>query len=47
NAAASLMVADKVSNLKDGVAMARESITSGSANTCLDKLVAASNQGIA
>ena len=47
NAAASLLVADKVSNLKDGVAMARESITSGDAITCLDKLVAISNQGVA
>jgi len=47
NAAASLMVADKVSNLLEGVEMARQSITSGNANTCLDKLVATSNQGLA
>ncbi len=43
NAAASLLVADKVSNLKDGVAMAAEAIDSGSAADTLEKLAAASN----
>lgn len=43
NSAASLMVADKVSNLKGGVAMAAQSIDSGSAAKTLDKLVTASN----
>ena len=43
NAAASLMVADKVDNLKDGVAMAAESIDSGNARKCLDRLVSVSN----
>ncbi|WP_298963215.1 anthranilate phosphoribosyltransferase [uncultured Roseibium sp.] len=43
NAAASLMVADKVDNLKTGVEMAAESIDSGTAADTLEKLVAASN----
>ncbi|MES0809000.1 anthranilate phosphoribosyltransferase [Roseibium sp. SCPC15] len=43
NSAASLLVADKVSNLKDGVEMAANSIDSGSAADTLEKLVAASN----
>ena len=43
NSAASLLVADKVSNLKDGVEMAADSIDSGSAADTLEKLVAASN----
>jgi anthranilate phosphoribosyltransferase len=38
NAAAALLVADKVTNLKDGVAMARESIDSGAAREKLAKL---------
>jgi anthranilate phosphoribosyltransferase len=43
NAAASLLVADKVNTLKDGVEMAAQSIDSGSAADTLEKLVAASN----
>ncbi|GAA0770837.1 anthranilate phosphoribosyltransferase [Roseibium denhamense] len=43
NAAASLIVADKATTLKDGVEMAADSIDSGSAADALDKLVAASN----
>ncbi|MBO6933287.1 MAG: anthranilate phosphoribosyltransferase, partial [Roseibium sp.] len=43
NSAASLLVADKVGNLKDGVAMAAETIDNGSAADTLEKLVAASN----
>ncbi len=43
NAAASLIVADKVTGLKDGVAMAAQSIDSGAAADRLEKLVAASN----
>ncbi|QDG77800.1 anthranilate phosphoribosyltransferase [Labrenzia sp. PHM005] len=43
NSAASLLVADKVGSLKDGVAMAAQSIDTGAASDTLDKLVAASN----
>ena len=43
NSAASLIVADKVNNLKDGVEMAAQSIDSGSAADTLERLVAASN----
>ncbi|WP_269581854.1 anthranilate phosphoribosyltransferase [Roseibium sp. Sym1] len=43
NAAASLMIADKVTSLKDGVDMAANSIDNGSAADTLEKLVAASN----
>ncbi|MEP2705403.1 MAG: anthranilate phosphoribosyltransferase [Roseibium sp.] len=43
NSAASLIVADKVSNLKDGVEMAAQSIDSGAASDTLEKLVDASN----
>lgn len=43
NAAASLLVADKVDNLAAGVDMAANSIDSGSAADTLEKLVAASN----
>ncbi|MEP2578244.1 MAG: anthranilate phosphoribosyltransferase, partial [Roseibium sp.] len=43
NAAASLLVADKVSDLKTGVEQAAQSIDSGSAADTLEKLVAASN----
>ncbi|WP_297838701.1 anthranilate phosphoribosyltransferase [uncultured Roseibium sp.] len=43
NAAASLLVADKVETLKDGAEMAAQSIDSGSAADTLEKLVAASN----
>ncbi|MFT4744010.1 MAG: anthranilate phosphoribosyltransferase [Yoonia sp.] len=38
NAAAALIVADKVNTLPEGVEMARESIDSGAAKTCLKKL---------
>ena len=38
NAAAALIVADKVKALPEGVEMARESIDSGAAKTCLKKL---------
>ncbi|WP_370198180.1 anthranilate phosphoribosyltransferase [Roseibium sp.] len=43
NAAASLLVADKVETLKDGVELAAQSIDSGFAADTLEKLVAASN----
>lgn len=43
NTAASLIVAGKAGNLKDGVEMAAESIDSGSAADRLEKLVAVSN----
>ncbi|MBN9670689.1 anthranilate phosphoribosyltransferase [Roseibium aggregatum] len=43
NAAASLIVADKVADLKEGVELAARSIDDGSAAYTLEKLVAASN----
>jgi anthranilate phosphoribosyltransferase len=43
NSAASLMVADKVTSLRDGVGMAAQAIDNGSAADTLEKLVAASN----
>ncbi|MEL7526329.1 MAG: anthranilate phosphoribosyltransferase [Pseudomonadota bacterium] len=43
NAAASLMVADKARDLKEGVDMAAASIDDGTSAATLDKLVAASN----
>ncbi|WP_420332482.1 anthranilate phosphoribosyltransferase [Roseibium sp.] len=43
NAAASLMVADKAQNLKEGVEMAAASIDDGTSAQTLEKLVAASN----
>jgi anthranilate phosphoribosyltransferase len=43
NAAAALIIAGRVANLKDGVAMAAESIHSGAAKRALEKLVAISN----
>lgn len=43
NSAASLLVADKVTDLKDGVAMAAGAIDSGAAAATLERLVAASN----
>jgi len=43
NSAASLIVADKVTSLTDGVAMAAQSIDTGAAAKALDKLVAVSN----
>jgi anthranilate phosphoribosyltransferase len=43
NAAAALIIAGRVDNLKDGVAMAAVSIGSGAAKKALEKLVAVSN----
>ncbi len=43
NSAAALMVAGKAASLKDGVAMAVQSIDSGKARAALDRLVAVSN----
>ena len=43
NAAAALIIAGRVTNLKDGVAMAAESIRSGAATRALDTLIAVSN----
>ena len=43
NAAAALIIAGRVANLKDGVAQAEESIRSGAAARALDTLVAISN----
>jgi anthranilate phosphoribosyltransferase len=40
NSAATLLVADKVSTLKEGVALARRAIDSGNARAALDRLVA-------
>jgi anthranilate phosphoribosyltransferase len=39
NAAAGLVVGGKAASLRDGIQLARESIRSGSALTCLDRLV--------
>ncbi|MBL6933040.1 MAG: anthranilate phosphoribosyltransferase [Rhodospirillales bacterium] len=43
NAAAALLIADKVDNLSDGVAMAKAAIDDGFARQTLDKLVAITN----
>lgn len=43
NSAAALLIADKVDNLKDGVAMAASAIDEGRARQTLDKLVAITN----
>ncbi|RCL00290.1 MAG: anthranilate phosphoribosyltransferase [Candidatus Tokpelaia sp. JSC188] len=43
NSAAALIIADKVNDLKEGVAMAAESIDSGKAKTILNRLVDVSN----
>lgn len=43
NAAAALIVADKVASLRDGAAMAAKAIDSGAAKAVLQKLVAVSN----
>jgi anthranilate phosphoribosyltransferase len=43
NAAAALMVADKVENLRDGVAMAAQAIDSGAAKATLEKLANMTN----
>ena len=45
NTAAALVVAGKISNLRDGVALARETIDSGRAREKLDALVAITNSG--
>jgi len=45
NSAAALIVADKVSTLKDGVAMAADTVDNGDATKTLAKLVAVSNGG--
>lgn len=45
NAAASLIVAEKVNNLKEGAKLAANSIDSGAAKTVLEKLVLTSNDG--
>ncbi len=44
NGAGALMVAEKVDGLKDGVAMAANSIDSGAAQSALDKMVKITNQ---
>jgi anthranilate phosphoribosyltransferase len=43
NAAAALIVADRVTNLKDGAAMAAQAIDSGDAKAALARLIAVSN----
>lgn len=43
NAAAALIIAGKVETLKDGVALAAQSIDSGKAKAALDRLIAVSN----
>lgn len=43
NAGAALLVADKVTSVEDGIAMAREAIDSGAAKNTLARLVAVSN----
>ena len=43
NAAAGFLVAGKAESLRDGVGLARASITSGGAMASLDKLVEATN----
>lgn len=45
NAGAALLVAGKATNLKEGVRLAGEAITSGGAKRALDTLVTVSNQG--
>jgi anthranilate phosphoribosyltransferase len=45
NSAAALIVADKVSTLKEGVAMVADAIDGGQARDTLAKLVAVSNGG--
>ena len=44
NAAAALVVADKVSTLPEGVELARESIDSGAAKSKVERLAALSKQ---
>ena len=44
NAAAALVIADKALDLKNGVALAAESIDSGAARTCLARLVAVTQE---
>ena len=47
NAAAALIVADKVDDLKDGIAQAAEAIDNGRAKETLAKMIAITNEGIA
>ena len=44
NSAAALVVADKVSGLQEGMALAAQALDSGQARACLDRLVAITNQ---
>jgi anthranilate phosphoribosyltransferase len=46
NAAAALVVADKATDLKQGVALAAESIASGKARAALERLVAITNEAV-
>jgi anthranilate phosphoribosyltransferase len=46
NAAAALVVADKATDLKQGVALAAESIASGKAKAALERLVAITNEAV-
>jgi len=46
NAACSLMVADKVKNLTEGVEMASQAIDTGAAASTLQQLIKTSNQGL-
>ena len=43
NAAAALVIAGKAADIRDGVAIARQSIASGSARNALNRLIAVSN----
>lgn len=43
NAAASLVIAGRAGNLEEGMALARQSLTSGSANATLERLIRVSN----
>ncbi len=43
NAGAALFVADKVTSVEDGIAMARDSIDTGKARATLARLVSVSN----
>jgi anthranilate phosphoribosyltransferase len=45
NAAAAILVGGKASDLKDGVARARDSLDNGSAKNALEKLIQVSNKG--
>ena len=47
NSAAALVVADRAGNLRNGIALAAESIDSGAARRVLDRLVIETNQSVA